>query len=171
MSAVHPIRYILMCLFVFALSREALAQSIPVNTVEELYAAVNNPANAGATLLLAPGIYTLSPADSDNSPRLKGGRIELQIDVSLIGVEGDASAVVIDAFNLPVGSFPQTTNGAATGPNAAVRMGRGRNAIEWLTVRDARFAQANIDTGLQPLDPWTTFVRIAHVVSSGSTRG
>jgi hypothetical protein len=33
------------------------------------------------------------------------------------------------------------------------------------------FAQANIDTGLQPLDPGTAFVRIAHVASTGSTRG
>lgn len=50
-------------------------------------------------------------------------------------------------------------------------MGLGRNALEWLTVRDARFAQANIDTGLQPLDPGPAIVRIAHVVSTGSVRG
>jgi hypothetical protein len=47
----------------------------------------------------------------------------------------------------------------------------GHNALEWLTVRDGRFAQANIDSGLQPLDAGTAFIRIAHVASSGSTRG
>jgi hypothetical protein len=50
-------------------------------------------------------------------------------------------------------------------------MGLGHNALEWLTVCDARNAQANIDTGLQPLDPGTTFIRVAHVASTGSTRG
>jgi hypothetical protein len=50
-------------------------------------------------------------------------------------------------------------------------MGLGHNALEWLTVRDARFAQANIDTGLQALDPADASVRIAHVASTGSTRG
>jgi hypothetical protein len=89
--------------------------------------------------------------------------------MSLMGVEGDRDAVVISAIDLPPSSFP--TNGIPAGPNAAVRMGRGRNAMAWLTVRDARFGQANIDSGLQALDPGDTFIRIAHVASSGSTRG
>jgi hypothetical protein len=160
-----------MCLIVFGLSRDARAQTITVSNVEELYSAVNNPANAGATVAMSSGTYALAATNANGVPRPKGGRIELQPDMSLTGVEGDSSAVVIDAFNLPAGSFPQTVNGVATGPNAAVRLGLGRNALEWITVRDARFAQANIDTGLQPLDPWTTFVRISHVVSIGSTRG
>jgi hypothetical protein len=108
----------------------------------------------------------LSASDPNGAVRPKGGRIELQPDMSLIGVEGDRTAVVINAFNLPVSSFPQTA-----GPNAAVRLGLGHNALEWLTVRDARFAQANIDSGLQPLDPGTAFLWIAHVASTGSTRG
>jgi hypothetical protein len=91
--------------------------------------------------------------------------------MSLIGVEGDRDAVVISAFNLPASSFPQTVNGVATGPNASIRMGLGHNALEWLTVRDARMGQANIDTGLQPLDPGTAFVRIEHVATTGSFRG
>jgi hypothetical protein len=43
-------KYIRLWLFVFALSRCALAQVVPVSNLEELYSAVNNPANAGATL-------------------------------------------------------------------------------------------------------------------------
>ncbi len=38
-------------------------------------------------------------------------------------------------------------------------MGVGHNSLEWLSVRDGRNAQANIDTGLQALDPGTTYVR------------
>jgi hypothetical protein len=159
------------CLVILGLSQGAMAQTIAVSNVEELYSAVNDAANAGAILVLSPGTYMLSVTGPDGVPRPKDGRIELQPDMSLKGVEGDRSAVVISGFNLPASSFPQTANGVATGPNAAVRLGLGSNALEWLTVRDARFAQANIDTGLQPLDPWTAVVRIVHVASTGSARG
>ena len=149
----------------------AFAQTIPVSNIEELYTAVNNPANAGATLLLAPGTYLLTAEDPSGAARPKGGRVELQSDMSVKGLEGDRGAVVIDAIKLPASSFPQNVNGVATGPNAAVRLGLGRNALEWLTVRDAAMAQANIDSGLQPLDPGAAYVRVAHVASTGSTRG
>jgi hypothetical protein len=162
-----------MFLFLIALAFNTFgaAQVIPVSNVEDLYSAVNNSGNAGATLVLSPGTYMLSANDGNGVPRPKGGRIELQTDMSLVGVVGDRGAVVINAFNLPASSFPQTANGVATGPNAAIRMGLGTNSLEWLTVRDARFAQANIDSGLQPLDPGTAFIRVAHVDSTGSTRG
>ena len=156
----------LLWLMLLALGPSAAAQVIPISNVEELYSAVNNPDNAGATLALAAGTYTLSATDPTGAPRPKGGRIELQRDMSLVGVEGDRTLVVITAFNLPASSFPQTA-----GPNAAIRMGLGHNAIEWLTVRDARFAQANIDSGLQPLDAEPAFVWIAHIASTGSVRG
>jgi len=35
------------------------AQTVSINNVEELYAAVNDPANAGSTVVLAPGVYML----------------------------------------------------------------------------------------------------------------
>jgi hypothetical protein len=161
----------LLCLIVLVMGPCAVAQVIPIANVEDLYSAVNNSANAGATLVLSPGVYVLSKLDPNNVARPKGGRIELQTDMSLIGFEGDRSAVVIDAFNLPASSFPQTVNGVNTGPNAAVRMGLGKNDLEWLTVRNARFAQANVDSGLQPQDPGNTYIRIAHIASTGSTRG
>jgi hypothetical protein len=163
--------YIFLWLIVLVLGHSAAAQMIQISNVEDLYNAVNDPANAGSTLVLSPGTYMLSASDPNGVPRPKRGRIELQPDMSLIGVEGDRTAVVISAFDLPASSFPQTVNGVATGPNASIRMGLGHNSLEWLTVRDGTFAQANIDSGLQPLDPGTAFIRVAHVASTGSTRG
>lgn len=169
MKPIHRVRALLLALASLTLPPALLAHTLEVSNVEQLYAAVNNGGNAGATVRLAAGTYRLSVADPQGVARPKGGRIELQFDMSLQGVKGNREAVVIDAFDLPAASFPQA--GAVAGPNAAVRTGLGRNALEWLTVRGARFAQANIDTGLQPLDPGTTWIRIAHVASTGSTRG
>ena len=149
----------------------AVAQVVHISNVEQLYSAVNDPANAGATLRLAAGTYMLSTIDSTGVVRPKRGRIELQMNMSIVGVAGDKDAVVINASDLPISSFPQTVNGVATGPNAAVRMGLGYNGLEWLTVRDAVNGQANIDTGLQSFDPGATYIRVEHVASSGSTRG
>jgi hypothetical protein len=66
-------KYIRLWLFVLALSRCVLAQVVPISNVEELYSAVNNPANVGATLVLAPGTYWLSPTDHMARPVPKGG--------------------------------------------------------------------------------------------------
>ena len=149
-----------------ALPSAAVARVIPISNVDALYDAVNNPANAGATLVLLSGTYVLSATDSSNVARPNGGRIELQPNMSIVGVEGDRDAVVIDASGLPVSSFPQTN-----GPNAAIRMGLGHNALEWLSVRDAVNAQANIDTGLQAANPGAASIELAHVASSGGVRG
>jgi hypothetical protein len=162
---------ILLCLAMFTLPVATVAQVIHVSNVEQLYSAANNPANTGTTLVLARGTYMLSATDSTGKERPNGGRIELQMDMSMVGVVGDRNAVVINASGLPLSSFPPTVNGVATGPNAAVRMGLGHNALEWLTVRDAVNAGGNIDTGLQAFDPGTAFIRIAHVASTGSARG
>lgn len=162
----------LLCLAAMSLCGAASAQTIiSVFNVDDLYTAVNDTNNAGATVLLAPGVYMLSTTDSNGAPRPNGGRLEFQRDMSLIGVEGDRQAVVISAINLPSSSFPTKVNGVATGPNAAVRMGLGHNSLQWLTVRDAANGQANIDTGLQPRDPADTYVLIAHIATTGSTRG
>jgi hypothetical protein len=84
-------------LLLLALSPLILAEEITVSNVEDLYNAVNNPANAGTALILARGLYRLSANDPDGAPRPLGGRLELQPDMSLQGVEGDRSAVVISA--------------------------------------------------------------------------
>ncbi|HUQ80051.1 MAG TPA: hypothetical protein VM076_02870, partial [Gemmatimonadaceae bacterium] len=70
---------------------------VHVADVEQLYAAVNDPANVGATLLLAPGTYVLSLKNAAGGARPNAGRLELQKDMSVIGVAGDRGAVVIDA--------------------------------------------------------------------------
>jgi hypothetical protein len=146
----------------------ASAQIIPVANLEELYAAVNDAANAGVTLTLARGVYMLSATDPFGAGRANGGRLDLQENMSLIGVDGDRSAVIIDAVNLPASSYDVVTP-TITIPAAAIRMGRGHNSIEWLTVRNARLGTANIDTTLQ--SQGRAFVTIAHVASTGSKRG
>ena len=142
------------------------AQTIQVGNVEELYAAVNDPANAGATLVLAPGVYMLSATDPSGAARANAGRLQLQENMSLLGVEGDRGAVVIDANDLPASSY---LAGVGTFRIGAIRIGRGSNSIESLTVRNARLGVANIDTSLHW--PGTAFVRIANIASSGSQRG
>src|SRR5688500_5511266 len=81
------------------------AQTIQVGNVEELYTAVNDPGNAGATLVFAPGVYMLLENDANGVPRPNRGRLELQEDMSLLGVEGDRGAVVIDANDLTASSY------------------------------------------------------------------
>jgi len=155
-------------LLVLMLSPCAMAQTIPISDVEALYSALENPAYDGATLVLAPNTYNLSRKDAHDVDRTNLGRIELRRDMTLRGVVGDQSAVIINAHALPPESFPQN---ATDGPYAAIRLGRGQNSLEWLTVVDAWKGQANIDTGLQRLDPGSTTIRLDHVSSTGSARG
>ncbi|MGB7210342.1 MAG: FG-GAP-like repeat-containing protein [Pyrinomonadaceae bacterium] len=139
---------------------------VNVANLEELYAAVNNSANAGMLIIIAPGVYMLSVNDPNGAARPNSGRIELQQNMSLQGVAGDRGAVIIDAINLPLTSF----NSAAPIPlTAAIRMGRGSNSIEWLTVRNAVNGNANIGTELASTG--TAYIRVAHVASTNSQRG
>ena len=66
--------------------------AVYVADVEQLYVAVNNPVNVGATVVLAPGIYSLSPNDPAGIARPNRGRLDLQEDMSLYGVAGDHAA-------------------------------------------------------------------------------
>lgn len=142
----------------------SLAPQVNVANAEELYAAVNNAANAGSLINLATGVYTLSATAQGGAARPNGGRLELQENMMLRGVSGNRGAVVIDASGLPASSY----NGEV--PNSgAVRMGKGTNAVEWLTVRNAVSGGAGIIVHLSA--PATAFVRIAHCVSTGGHRG
>ena len=62
------------------------ATSVNVTNVEQLYAAVNDPANAGAVILLSPGRYVLSTTNGAGSTRPNSGRLEFQRDMSLYGI-------------------------------------------------------------------------------------
>ena len=135
-----------------------------VANVEQLYAAVNNVANNGVAIVLQPGTYVLSATGPGGAARPNGGRLELRPDMSLYGVTGDRSAVVIDATSLPMGSFT-----VPFGRTGVVRIGRGSNNVEWLTVLAPSVAAAGIATELTGTP--ATRVRVAHVLSSGASRG
>ncbi len=140
-------------------------QIINVANIEELYTAVNNSANAGNQIVLAPGVYMLSVNSAGGVARPNGGRLELQENMSLRGVVGDRGAVIIDAINLPLSSF---NSAPPISRVAAIRMGRGTNSIEWLTARNAVNGFANIGTDLAST---TTNIRVAHVASTNGQRG
>jgi hypothetical protein len=131
---------------------------IEVSDVGQLYAAVNDAGNGGSRIVLAPGDYVLDASYPN------GGRLELQPDIDLQGEPGHPEMVVIDASGLPAGSFliPPFRTGA-------IRMGRGSNTIEWLTVRGSANAAAAIETDL--VFARAARVRIAHVIAEGSQRG
>src|SRR5215216_1150709 len=80
-------------------SAEKQSKKIYVSNVDELYAAINDPDNAGTTLVLAPGAYNL------NANHPKAGRLELEHNMSLVGQAGDAGQVIIDVTDLPASSF------------------------------------------------------------------
>ncbi len=144
------------------------ASVLYVADVEQLYAAVNDPANEGAAIVLAPGTYVLSAMDAAGVARPNGGRLELQRDMSLYGVTNDRNAVVIDERELPTSSV-RFAFGAVVLPTAPVRMGRGTNAIEWLSVLGHASAVAGIATELAGMP--STQVRVAHVAIRGAVRG
>jgi hypothetical protein len=140
------------------------AATLNVTNVEQLYAAVNDAANAGAVILLSPGNYVLSATNGAGAARPNGGRLEFQRDMSLYGITGDRAAVVIDASALPVSAF-----NVSFGRTAPIRIGRGSNTVEWLTIVGNPAAAAGIATELTGTP--TTRIRVAHVFSNGSSRG
>lgn len=141
------------------------ARPIVVFDVEGLYSAVNDTQNAGRQVALAPGVYYLSVNGPGGVPRPNKGRLELQENMSLQGVFDDRGAVVIDAVNLPASSY----SAPPIPLTGAIRMGRGSNSIEWLTVRNAVNGNANIGTEL--VSTGTVYIRVAHVASTNSQRG
>jgi len=105
---------------------------IEVSNVEQLYDAVNEPANAGATIVLAPGRYVLTKVKAGVGTRPNNGRLELQTDMSIFGVTGHPEDVIIDSSD-PVNG-PSFALGGGLGNGGTIRIGRGRNSVEWLTV-------------------------------------
>jgi len=146
-----------------SLARSATSQQIHVSNVEELYDHVNDPGNAGATIVLEEALYVLSPVDPNGNLRPNGGRLELQEDMTLTGHAFHPEWAVIDASQLPASSYVM---------RAAVRTGRGFNKIEWLTIQNAVNGPAGIDTGLVSAIPATPAeVRLAHLILTGHQRG
>jgi hypothetical protein len=140
--------------------------SIHVTTVDQLYDAVNDPANAGKKIVLATGIYVLDA----KSGRPNAGRLELLEDMELEGQPGHPEKVVIDTSQLPGTSFnpPNNFPAARTG---AIRMGRGINTIQWLKVIGNSNSQplSVIDSDLI----WNGIsrIKIAHTIITGGRIG
>lgn len=108
---------------------EQVAKKIQISNIDQLYSSINDSTNVGSTLVLAPGTYRLSP----NYPN--AGRLELKHNMSLMGQQGNAGAVIIDVSGLPAESYviaPTLTypSQLRTGP---IRIGNGYNVIEWIT--------------------------------------
>ena len=137
---------------------------IYVSSLDQLYAAVNNLANTGSIVVLAPGTYIL------NASYPNAGRLELLENMKLQGQPGHPGEVIIDASQLPGSSFVPPLNFPAP-RTGAIRMGRGSNAIEWLTVKGNSSTQALsvIDTDL--IWPGVSYVRIAHSIVTGGRIG
>ena len=144
-------------------SAEKQSKKIYISNVDELYAGINDLNNAGATLILSPGTYSL------NANHPKSGRLELGYDMALIGQPGNAGQVIIDATNLPASSFtiPTTPGLPVPLPTGVVRMGNGKNSLEWLTLQNdplhviRSFVQTDIVA--TPIAE----IRIAHTIIKG----
>jgi hypothetical protein len=65
----------------------ASSRVINVRTVHQLYSAVNNPANRGATVRLAPGTYVLSSLYPGGASRPNQGALRMPPGMSLVGSE------------------------------------------------------------------------------------
>jgi hypothetical protein len=150
---------------VTATSRTVIPGSalVYVADVEQLYAAVNDAANAGASVVLAPGTYVLT-ATNGGTARPNAGRLELQPSMSISGVTGDRAAVSIDMSLLPASSFT-----ASVGRTGGIRVGRGTNFVDWLTILGNPNSVAAVETDLADADP--TQVNVAHTLAHGSLRG
>src|SRR5262245_17635335 len=158
---------------VLALTASAVAQRqavINVNGVEGLYAAVNNPANAGAIVVLASGTYTLTATDPNNQPRPFRGRLVFQSGMVLVGqntyVDFDGDGVW-DPRDDNKDGFPDTDPvrglvfadpasetiidaiNLLSANIAAIRVGRD-NRVEKLTVRHTNQLFAAIDSNSVP---------------------
>ena len=135
-------------------------ESYAVDTIDKLYAAVNNPNLAGTIIVLEEGIYVLSPMFDH------GGRLELQPGMKLMGGPGDPARVTIDASNLPDAVFEIPVNrGNRLG---VIRVGCGANAVERLTIKGHNRAiaciAADLDTDSTGRKYTSPSIRIADVV-------
>ena len=139
-----------------------MGASVSISTTEDLYATVNNPANEGVIIDLAPGTYVLTILDTAGSPRPNGGSLILQPGMVLRGhnqyvdLDGDgvwdprdpnlpeiyadpASETIIDAVELT----------GLKGPMNVITLGSA-NGVERLTVRNNTAAGALIGVNRKP---------------------
>jgi hypothetical protein len=130
--------------------------AIRVTNVQELYDAVENPHNAGASIFLR------GDAQSTQTYVLTR-RLLLQRDMKLFGIIGDASAIEIDTRSLTKDDLSEAGSILRF---SSIGVGLGTNAIEWLTIIGNSLAAGGIGSDLPGSDPTT--IRIANVVSGDS---
>src|SRR5688572_6148644 len=128
-------------------------KKVYVSTLDELYTAVNNTDNVATEVILSPGTYVLSASYPN------GGRLELQTDMTLKGQSGQVEAVVIDESSLPNSSFRLSPTVSTGG----IRVGKGRNSIEWLTLKGGALAVTPFSVIETDLIGAETFLTISHV--------
>jgi hypothetical protein len=140
------------------------SKKIYVNNIAQLYAAINDPENDGATLVLSEGTYSLSPAFP------KAGRLELRHDMSLVGQQGQTGSVIINVTGLPNASFslPPTPTVPAGIRTGAIRMGNGTNSIEWITIQNDPTHQLRSLIQTDIVATPVADVRVAHCILKGS---
>lgn len=135
-------------------------KKVYVTSLHELYSAVNNTENASTEVVLAPGTYTLDASYPN------GGRLELQTDMTLRGQPGNSEAVLIDQSTLPAASY--LASAVSTG---GVRLGRGTNGLEWLSVKGGTLSVNAFAVIAVDLASAETSIKISHVkVYSNGTR-
>jgi hypothetical protein len=125
---------------------------IHVNDIEGLYAAVNDPANAGKEIVLARGTYVL------NASYPNGGRLELQNDMALSGKPGQKNDVWIDQSFLPTSSFV-----IPAGRTGGIRMGLGTNKLEWLSIKGGAVASNPFSVINTDLLSTETTINLSHL--------
>ncbi|MBD0285525.1 MAG: hypothetical protein ICV79_08890 [Flavisolibacter sp.] len=142
------------------------SKKVYVDNVNRLYEVVNDAANAGSIIVLAPGTYPLSP----NHPN--GGRIELLKDMSLVGQQGHPELVVIDVSALPLSSVLIPSGLGPTIRTGAIRTGNGTNAIEWMTLQ-SNGTKEDIRSLIQTdiVATQVTKLRVAHTIEQGAGIG
>ncbi|MDQ3843718.1 MAG: hypothetical protein M3342_06845 [Bacteroidota bacterium] len=141
------------------------SKKVYVDNINRLYAAVNDSANRGKTIVLAPGTYMLNP----NNPN--GGRLDLLKDMSLLGQQGHPESVIIDASALPRSSVEIQTS-LGTFRTGVIRTGNGNNAIEWMTLQSNGTNQdirSLIQTDIVATP--VTRIRVAHTIVQGAGVG
>lgn len=136
-----------------SISSQAAQPKIYVSTLAELYAAVNNADNAGSRIILAPGSYVLDASYPN------GGRLELQTDMTLSGQSGQVDAVVIDESALPGSSFRLSPTVSTGG----IRVGKGSNTLEWLTIKGGALAVNPFSVIETDLIGTETHLTVSHV--------
>lgn len=155
---------------------------VAVSTVEDLYAAVNNPANEGAVIDVAPGTYVLTPTDLSGNPRPNLGSLVLPSGAVLRGhneyvdFDGDGIWDPRDPGQPEVYADPVTETildasnlAGLTGQMNVISLGL-NNQVDRLTVRNNLKAGALIGVTIKPSTGGLQGV-VSNCIAQGGQRG